>query len=515
MSNLTAVVTAPRASAQGLLLVPRARQAAAVSGAAMNPTISKDNTAGLLAAVGKKRERDTSAQRHLFFTYPNASPVVMDSRPPKRTYASFLADFVDPVHPHVPRTSTSLRSLVSEWLESVGSDQPKRRRCRSSSPLHDHLENGSVLRKPARSLPDMASARDADGFALPSMPASATSRSSPVGVDPRSITASDISQRSPGRSLVEDPLYRFVNLAQNGIHFRGLDQEYPIDIANLVREVGKNRDSPGPSPEQVRNDAALYNLEMDGGEPDVEEYFRSNIYPFSDPTGALQRRDRQPISKHAVPNTGSKNRLMYPFLAIELKADGPLGPGGIWVATNQCLGASASCVNVAERLNRQLRLCNDETIRPINSAAFGIAMNATEARLFISWKHSERDYYTRKVRGFLLQDPDHFIEFRRHVNNILDWGKNERLNDIRRALDHIQQESRKMTSRPVKARPSPSASESSSGAKRQKPSPNMPDLETYWTWHETLAKWYHICSDGSIVWGEQAEDPSPAEFVGH
>lgn len=43
--------------------------------------------------------------------------------------------------------------------------------------------------------------------------------------------------------------------------------------------------------------------------------------------------------------------LVYPFFVIEFKADGPGGSGSLWVATNQCLGGSASCVNIAERLN--------------------------------------------------------------------------------------------------------------------------------------------------------------------
>jgi hypothetical protein len=90
------------------------------------------------------------------------------------------------------------------------------------------------------------------------------------------------------------------------------------------------------------------------------------------------------------------------------------------VATNQCLGGSASCVNIAERLNRQLRECKSAEVQPIDSAAFSIAMSGTEARLYISWKHNELDYYMRRVKSFLLQEPDHFLEFRKYVRNIID-----------------------------------------------------------------------------------------------
>jgi hypothetical protein len=133
--------------------------------------------------------------------------------------------------------------------------------------------------------------------------------------------------------------------------------------------------------------------------------------------------------------------LMYPFFIIEFKGNG----GDLWVATNQCLGGSTLCINIAERLNR----------KPVDSTAFSIAMNGTEARLYISWKHNELDYYMQKVKSFLLQDPEHYIEFRKHVKNIIDWGKDKRLNEIREPLDALLEESRKRASEAAKSRPPP------------------------------------------------------------
>lgn len=57
-------------------------------------------------------------------------------------------------------------------------------------------------------------------------------------------------------------------------------------------------------------------------------------------------------------------------------------------------------------------------------------MNGTEARLYISWKHDELQYYTRKVDSFLLQKPKDYVEFRKYVRNIIDWSKDKRLNKI-------------------------------------------------------------------------------------
>jgi hypothetical protein len=47
-------------------------------------------------------------------------------------------------------------------------------------------------------------------------------------------------------------------------------------------------------------------------------------------------------------------------------------------------------------------------------------MSGTEARLFISWKHNDHDYFMQKVVSFSLKEPNHFLEFRKFVRNILN-----------------------------------------------------------------------------------------------
>ncbi|KAH8588913.1 hypothetical protein B0O99DRAFT_655743 [Bisporella sp. PMI_857] len=95
------------------------------------------------------------------------------------------------------------------------------------------------------------------------------------------------------------------------------------------------------------------------------------------------------IGNEMVANTQD---LMYPFFVIEFRAD----------AANQCLGGSASCVNIAERLNCRLKQCKSDEVRPIDSV------------------HGELDYYMRNVKSFLLQEPDQSLEFRKYVRNIID-----------------------------------------------------------------------------------------------
>lgn len=344
----------------------------------------------------------------------------------------------------------------------------------------------------------MEYALDTDGFALPSIPASFYTSS--VGPSNTAYTGSN------RKRLVEDPYYRVHNLAENNIYMRDFHDEFPEDIARLVDEVRMDRNSPGPSPDHVRQDRSLAILEMGTGEPAVENYFKANIFPDPELFDILKRIDKNPMAKQVVPDVGSDlkvstpapdilygyNRLrafthrqqdqlrfmrnetvtssqdlIYPFFVIEFKADGPgASSGSLWEATNQCLGGSASCVNITERLNRQLRQCKSNEVQPINSAAFSIAMSGTEARLYISWKQNERDYYLRKVTSFLLQRPDDFLEFRKYVRNIIDWGKDKRLNEIRESLDGLE-ENRKTASQLARSHPQPLDDRASSSHNRR------------------------------------------------
>jgi hypothetical protein len=326
-----------------------------------------------------------------------------------------------------------------------------------------------------------------------------------------SVTPSDVSSDSTGssrtKSLVEDPLYRVANLATNNIYIPSVYKEFPEDIARLVNHIRKDRDSPGPSPDQLRQDSDLSRLEMGTGELDVEKYFHTNVFPNPKFLDSLQRTDRNPMAKHSVPDVGSKLKvstpvpdmlygysrlgaftegqqaqfnsmgnemvansqdLVYPFFVIKFKADGPSGSGSLWVATNQCLGGSASCVNLTERLNHRLRRCESIKVRPINSASFSIAMSGTEARLYVSWKHDELRYYMAKVDSFLLQRPTDHIEFRKYVRNIIDWGKDKRLNEIRDSLNGLLEESRKTASQLSKSRPPPSLDDSASSSSQKR-----------------------------------------------
>lgn len=204
--------------------------------------------------------------------------------PLKRPHASFLEQSVDQLPSSPAPKRFRPESVVTQWIESIsGSESYRERHCRSHT-LLGHSDGELIPRRFTKSAPNMEYARDADGFGMPQTP---TSWSRP------SVALSNTSGASTGssrkKSLVEAPSYRWMNLGENSIYMRSSREEFPDHIANLVDHVRKDRDSPGPSPDQVWQDISLENLEMGTGEPDVEDYFKSKIFAKPEPLGSLKR----------------------------------------------------------------------------------------------------------------------------------------------------------------------------------------------------------------------------------
>ena len=101
-----------------------------------------------------------------------------------------------------------------------------------------------------------------------------------------------------------------MNLASNNIYLHPRCGQFPKHIAGLVDHVGKDRDSPGPSLDQVLQDTDLDDLTIGTKEPDVEGYFMDKIFPRS--ASLLKRTDRLPMVKRAVPEVGSKLKVSGP-----------------------------------------------------------------------------------------------------------------------------------------------------------------------------------------------------------
>ncbi|KZZ99533.1 hypothetical protein AAL_02105 [Moelleriella libera RCEF 2490] len=94
-----------------------------------------------------------------------------------------------------------------------------------------------------------------------------------------------------------------------------------------------------------------------------------------------------------------------------------LRDGGSWVAINQRLGGSAAGVKLAEQAKVQPRRRDKEEVGALHSAAFSIAMNGSEARLYVSWKHDDLQLCGEREK-FLTSEPNAL--FRKVVIDIID-----------------------------------------------------------------------------------------------
>ncbi|KIH87117.1 hypothetical protein SPBR_04923 [Sporothrix brasiliensis 5110] len=421
-----------------------------------------------------------------------------------------------------------LDAFVSQWLQTVGSSE-RQRNCRSASsrsPLRDEEQTKLVEEKATaydkvkdtpkrpRSAPPDLSRKDADGYTIPQIPESWAHSTDRSRKGPGSVYTGDSSLPSGPRIRVDDADYRDV-LEHNNIHFRDDWEPLPDHVETLVARMRKKRDSPGPTEDEVLRDRDRQTLVRGTGEPRVAAYYTRTMFPVAGAADVLQASARMPMNRRVVPfaadgprgtdalglrapryctptpdllygynsanafpdedhrthlfytdhevrATNEPDTLVYPFLVVEFKGV----DGNMLVADNQCLGGTATCISLAETLNRQLRAFSRDAqvIHAVESSAFSIAMNGADARLYVSWTHGDRVYYTQTVQVFHMGRPDHYLDFRRMVRNIIDWGRNDRLRAVRQSLDAILEETRKRYASESKAwQRSPDSAGSPSG----------------------------------------------------
>jgi len=391
-----------------------------------------------------------------------------EPRPPAPPYASSLKDFVDPVRPHP--SPESLHEAVSEWLRSIGSDREKR--CRSDS--HLHRSDDPVSRQLTRSAP--ASTR------------SRTSRADSGNDSNRSSASSTAS--------VRNPRYRQTNLRFNHIHVLDATSPLPDIVSGHIDSIRAPRDSPGLSSEELNQ--AMYEVDVLArgcDEDQVTKFLDDTIFPDPRTSTSLMSNSGTLIAQHLVPAdpaspyrvtqpkpdrlfgysemtrqgaftqpqllaqtmlhprnpdypTATSRGLRFPFFVIEFKAAGGTR-GDLWVATNQCAGASAACLNAISQLNWALQ--EYQSTQRVDNLSYCIAVDNNLAKLYISWKEDDLSYYLQQVDTFVLSRPEEFENFRRQVRNILDWGKDARLTQIGDALDIILEEHRKSASEAAKS----------------------------------------------------------------
>jgi hypothetical protein len=343
------------------------------------------------------------------------------------------------------------------------------------------------MRKLTKSAPKTAYTRYDHGFAVP--PTTSTSL----------VHTEDSSTAS-----VRHPTYRQNDLNSNGIDIRDARIQLLNHLASHLERLQAERDSPGPSSQQVNGYLDGLDILARGcTEADVERFLEDAVFPKSlDPTygrrAGLESAGSSLMSSHLVPNNPESQfrisqpkpdllygysgdlrdgaitqpqflaqevlhpqnarfaeattpGLRFPFLAIEFKAAGGTR-GDLWVATNQCAGDSAACLNAINQLNTLLR--EYQSKQQVDNLSYCIAVDNNVAQLYISWKESDLHYYLQRVDTFLLSSPEHFRNFRKQVRNILDWGKDSSYRLGRLWMLSLRKIGR--TSEAAKSRPPPS-----------------------------------------------------------
>lgn len=140
----------------------------------------------------------------------------------------------------------------------------------------------------------------------------------------------------------------------------------------------------------------------------------------------------------------NSQNLVLPFLSVEYKSEGPSSNGSLWVAENQCFGASAACNNMVSHLNDALAAVSRHPgpIGRLEGAVFSIAMSNRVVILYVSWLSAPQTFSSAHMKTYLVRDHHHFLEFRRTVRNIVDWGMGERLQCVYDCLDVLVEEER-------------------------------------------------------------------------
>ncbi|EKJ74956.1 hypothetical protein FPSE_04848 [Fusarium pseudograminearum CS3096] len=376
-----------------------------------------------------------------------------EARPPKKTlFEHDIRDWNRMMKDSAPRPEALPFTAVRDYING----------CRSPSPLtdqidgwledtypsdiyHNYLYSDILIQNPlhrpqaryARSEPPSMGRRNVRGKRVRFSTRVSTIGSSSAGATPSGRNG--VSTAAPGTTtpkltgtLVENAQYEDINLAANNIIYRDRREELPEHILQLVEIISGDRELQDLSVEDVDDDDALADLERGAGEPHVEQYIQSTLVTLPPRNDILKRSDKIPMARWTVPNTGTAHRVSGPIPDILL---GYNLKGAFTPAQRR----SSSCVNIADMLNEELMERGPKDMEPIGNSVFSVSMNGTEARLCITWMEDET-FYVQKIRTFALQEAQQLLEFRKCILNIMDYGRNVRLESIGSALDLLPEE---------------------------------------------------------------------------
>lgn len=293
------------------------------------------------------------------------------------------------------------------------------------------------------------------------------SRSLPPPSQAASCTSQELSF-----TLVATSNYRDCNLLNNNLHITYDRGVIPKSTTNPTSTLGLGGKPSKRSIAEVRNNFQLDRLFHGCNKRGVQDFFECHIMPdLSSNRRVIKETDllynewvpnhpnnngyhigqpkpdaiygySRPIAfqlRHRITLLGQKNGLratpngpILPFLVTQFAGQGPGNNDNFWVTENRCIGAASTCVNIVNHLNESIRA---GIVQPVDHAIYSIAMSNQHANLFVTWQAATLEYRTALVKGFLLTEPEDVINLKRHVQKIVDWGANQRLESIHSCID--------------------------------------------------------------------------------
>ncbi|KAK7992335.1 hypothetical protein PG988_001129 [Apiospora saccharicola] len=295
----------------------------------------------------------------------------------------------------------SVSSRVTDWLEQIPTVDPA-----TATPF------------PGREIMANVSGR----------PKTPSSRCMPKSVSFAAQSVAETTTSSKTR-LVGKGEYRRTNMELvNNLCFRipSRGPDLPDSISDACQSIDSFLDPPISLIKQMRINWEELGEMQEGGdsaEVDIEKWFQENVFPLNPKALGLRAHQRLPFARACalgvnhpthpvslpVPDTAygytlkettshfkrakrnlndqmilkigeaSPHDIFFPFVIIEYKSDS----GSRAVAVNQCLGGSATCVAIMDRLNTLLE--KYPGAKKVCNAAFSFVIDLHQAELFVSW----------------------------------------------------------------------------------------------------------------------------------
>ena len=184
---------------------------------------------------------------------------------------------------------------------------------------------------------------------------------------------------------------------------------------------------------------------MTAPKPDYTYGIRENQYPDS---------HSQKFSTHTRALMGVAPEMVHPYFVIE----GKTTKGDLADAENQAIRGGATLVRARRLLNAKAG-AGDVAGPDPNSFVYSMTMDTNIARIWLNWceilpnirpvadgndgeqpgdaEELYETYHMNSLYTALLDDEEMLKELRRKLNNIIDWGCIQRMNEIKEVMNNV------------------------------------------------------------------------------